>query len=330
MLQIFRNFQLPTVLFVFFYLLVLGANSWIYPHELVATTTTLPSTLGRWLSQWVVHPTANRVAFMVLVFLQALVLNALVNQFRLAKQSTFIPAIAFIWMHFIGDTLDVCSPVVLANGFVLWAVYQLWSSGEKRVSLGVVFNIGFAAAMAALCYHGYMVLLLWVLLGWLLVRAFDPQEFILLLGGFLVPFFLMGTYQFVQDNLKQWWLEEIVAHYTQWTAYYTESATWLISLGLVGVVSIFALSQWSAIQFKTNTREKKAQQSTLLLLLLIGLSFLMQAQLYAYHFVVFAVPLGILFGLALQAPKSRALAEILHLLLFLVAIGLQYRQFFFA
>lgn len=326
MLQLFRNAQLPTALFVLGYLLLLSLNTWLYPHP---TTESLPSTLGKWLIQWFQSPNINRIAFVGVVFIQALVLNTWVNQFRLTKSTSFIPAVTFIWLHFIGSTSDVCSTVILGNCFVLWSLHQLWSSGEKRASLGTIFNIGFAAAMAALCYHGFVVLLLWIILGWLLVRAFDVQEFILLVGGYVVPFFLMGTYHFVNDNLANWWQEEIIAHYTQWATPYTQDMTWMISLGMVVFLVFIALTQWGAIQFKTNVREKKAQQSVLLLAVLMGLSFLVQTPIHIHHFLVFAVPLGILYSLSLLSFKSHAWAEILHLLLLLVVIGLQYRAFFF-
>lgn len=329
MLQLFRNYQLPTVLLVLGYLLLLSLNTWLYPHDLLATVDDLPSSLGRWLMQWLSHPTINRIAFVVLVFFQALAANALVNYFKLAKQSTFIPAIGVILMYFVGGQLDVCSPVVLANCFLVWALQQLWMSGEKRVSLGVIFNIGFATAMAALCYHGYSVLFLWMILAWMLVRAFDPQEFILLLGGYGVPFFLMGTYHFLNDDLGVWWQQEVVQHYIRLVAHYSQDPTWFLSVGLMAFVLLLGLFQWGAIQFKTNAREKKAQQSVLLLAVILCFSFLLQAELYTYHFLVFAVPLGILFSLSVQAFQSRAWAELLHLLLLLSVIGLQYRQFFF-
>lgn len=326
MLQLFRNAQLPTALLVLGYLLLLSLNTWFYPHPI---TEPLSSTLGQWLSQWFQSPSINRFAFVGIVFIQALVLNTWVNQFRLTKSSSFIPAVTFIWMHFIGSTSDVCSTVVLANCFVLWSLHQLWSSGEKRASLGTIFNIGFAAAMAALCYHGFMLLFIWIILGWLLIRAFDVQEFILLVGGYLVPFFLMGTYHFVNGNLVNWWQEDIITHYTQWVTPYSQDVTWMVSLGLVVFLLLIALIQWGAIQFKTNAREKKAQQSVLLLAILMGLSFLVHPPMHIPHFLVFAVPLSILYSLSLQSFKSRAWAEILHLLLLLVVIGLQYRTFFF-
>lgn len=329
MLQLFRNYQIPTVLLVLLYLLVLSTNLWLYPHSLLSTVDDLPSTLGQWLMSWLTNSGTNRIFFTLIVWVQALVLNGLVNQFRLAKHTTFIPAILFILMHFTGPELDICSPVVFANGFLIWCLHQLWRSGEKRVPLGVIFNIGFTAAMAALCYHGFFVLLFWVMLAWVVVRSFDPQEFILLLGGFGVPFFLMGTYHFVNDNLGNWWSQELGVHYRELQVYYTQEATWPITVGLLAIGALIVLVQWSSIQFKTTTREKQAIQATLLLALVLGFSFLVQAQLYSYHFVVFAVPFGILLSLALQSMKSYAMAEMLHLLLFLGIIGLQYHRFFF-
>ncbi len=265
----------------------------------------------------------------MLLLLQAGIVNLLVNEFRLAKHYSYVPAIAFILVHFAGADIDVCSPVMLGNCFMLWALFCLFQSYEKRVSLAVIFNIGFATAMAALCYHGFIVYFIWMVLAVLILRSFDPQEFILLLGGFFVPFFLLGTYHFINDNLGYWFYTELGQHYQQMTVHYDNNLSLYVLIGLMVAPIILALLQLQTLHFKTTSREKKYINVVLIMPFVGLLSFLVQSNLYAYHFLVLAIPVAILLSLVLQSFKSLALAELLHLVIFMLALGLQYQQFFF-
>lgn len=329
MLQLFRNNQIFTVLFVLIYALVFSVNTWLYEGISFASFEQLPSTIGIWLIDWVDNPISNRITFILLLLLQAFVVNLLVNHFRLAKHSSYVPAMAYILVHFAGVGIDICSPVMLANCFILWALYSLLCSYEKRVSLATVFNIGFATAMAALCYYGFIVYSVWMILALLLLRSFDPQEFIILLGGFFVPFFLLGTYHFINSNLGHWLNTEIWVHYQQMMVHYDTTIGLYLLVGFFASPVLLALLQLQTLHFKTTAKEKKYINMVLWMPFIGALSFLFQSHLYAYHFLVLAVPAAILLSLVLQSFKSLALAELFHLILFMLALGVQYQQFFF-
>ncbi|MGH1338427.1 MAG: hypothetical protein ACRBFS_20095 [Aureispira sp.] len=329
MLQLFRNNQIFTVIFVLIYALVFSVNTWLYEGISLASFEQLPSTIGAWLVDWVDSPMTNRLTFIVLLLVQAFIVNLLINHFRLAKQHSYVPAVTYILVHFAGVGIDICSPVMLANSFMLWAFYSLLCSYEKRVSLATIFNVGFATAMAALCYYGFIVYGLWIMLALFLLRSFDPQEFIILLGGFFVPFFLIGTYHFVNSNLGNWFHTEIWAHYQQMTVHYDTTIGLYILIGFFVTPVILALLQLQTLHFKTTSKEKKYITMVLWMPLIGVFSFLFQSDLYAYHFLVLALPISILLSLVLQSFKSLALAELFHLVLFMLALGVQYQQFFF-
>ncbi|MFK7798829.1 MAG: hypothetical protein AB8E82_15365 [Aureispira sp.] len=329
MLQLFRNNQIFTVIFVLIYALIFSINTWLYDGTALTSFEQLPSTIGNWLIDWVRSPGINRIAFVILLLVQAFVVNFLVNEFKLAKQYSYVPAIAYILTHFSGVDLDICSPVILGNCFLLWALYSLFLSYAKRVSLAIIFNIGFATAMAALCYHGFVIYFWWMLIGILLLRAFDPQEFIILLGGFFVPFFLLGTYHFINDNLSNWLHTEIWMHYQQMTVHYDNTLSLYVLIGLFITPVVLALFQIPTLHFKTTIREKKYINAVLWMPIIGVFGFFLQSHLYTYHFLTLAIPVAILLSLVLQSFKSIGLAELLHLVFFMLALGVQYQQFFF-
>lgn len=329
MLQLFRDNQIFTVIFVIVYFLIFSTNIWLYPNEQLILLEELPSTLSAWMLEWVKNPVSNKIAFSILLLVQAFVLNAIVNEFKLAKQYSYITAVCYILLNFSYVNIDYCSPTLVGNTFLLWSLYSMFASYEKRVSMGTIFNIGFGAAVAALLYHGFMVYLLWIIVGLLIVRSFDLQEFILLLMGFFTPFFLMGTYHFVGGNFDLWLAEELFEHYSNFVVHYNTD----LGLYLIGIILILpfllALGNLQNIYFKTTSKEKKYINVVLLMPVVAGLSFLAQDHLYSYHFGLFFIPISILLSITVQSYKSLALAEGIHFVFFMMCIGIQYQSFFF-
>lgn len=278
---------------------------------------------------WISHPINNKIAFSVLLLLQAFTVNAIVNNFKLTKQYSYITAICFILLHFSYSNIDSCSPPMLANTFLLWSLYSMCSSYEKRVSLGTIFNIGFSAAIATLFYNGFACYFFWIVAGLLIVRSFDLQEFILLIAGFFIPFLLLGTYHFLGDNLEQWIDQELMLHYSNMIVHYETNLMLYLLLGILTLPILLAIGNLQGLYFKTTAKEKKYINVVLFMPFMALLSFLFQADLYASHFILFIIPLSILLSIALQSYKSLAAAEAVHFVLFMLCLGIQYQTFFF-
>lgn len=329
MLQVFRDNQFLTVIFVFLYFGVFGANILLYPNLNLDNFQELPSTWGQLLMSWISLPLLNQICFSLLILIQAFTINALVNQYKLSKEYSFITAVCFIVLHFTYPNIDSCSPPVVANTFLLWALYSLLGSYDKKVSLGTIFNIGFAVAIAALIYHGCIVYFLWAVFGLLIIRSFDLQEFILLVSGFFIPFFLLGAYHFLGNNFDNWWQNTIGVHYSNMNVLYDSNTSLYIMLAILVIPFFLALGNLQGLYEKTTTREKKYINAVLLMPIIGLLSFFVQNNLYSFHYIVFFVPISILLSISLQSYKSRVIAELIHFVLFMLCLGIQYQTFFF-
>jgi len=329
-LQIFRNNDFVTNLLALGYLAIFAANTWLYPTEQLDVLTSLPASLWGYVLPYVSDPLTNKVCFVLLVLLQAFYVNYLVGEYKLLRQQTLVTAICFMLLYFAYFDTDFCSPLLLANTFLIASLHSLLASYDKKVSLGTIFNIGFWIAIAAFCYHSYWVFILWAMIGLLIVRTFDWQEFILLLLGFVVPFFLMGTWHYVLGSYDQWISTQLGVHFGS-TQFNIDVNGWFyLMLAVLFLPYILSLLNLGGIQFKTTTREKKFIQVILLLPIIGLLSFFFQQEIHLIHFQLFIVPLGILLGLVTQSYKTALFAEAVHFLLFMICLGMQYQAFFFA
>lgn len=314
---------------VIFYLLVLSANGWIYPSDWLQSFSTVPATFLFFIQDWLETPSWNQLLFFLLILGQAYYLNFLVGAYKITRQYTNVPAICFLLLHFVHLDGDIATPIIFANTFLLGALHCVLDAYSKKASLGTIFNIGFWIGVAALFYSSYMVYIVWGIIALLVVRTFDLQEFILIILGYLIPFFLAGTWHYALDDFQQWWLVDIwgrnqaVSYSFDWNM-----QIWTM-IGLLLLPYLLAILNLGGLQFKTTTKEKKYIYVLLLLPVVGLLTFLVQSNIPGYHFYTFIVPIGILFGLVTQSYKNALWAELLHLLIFMTCMGIQYQNFFF-
>lgn len=329
MLQIFRNKQPFTGILVILYFLILGTNTWLYPISNLATFQELPSTLSLFVLNWTIDPFVNRICFSILILFQAFFLNSIVSYFKLTRDFTFVPAICFIALHFSYPDIDCCSPVFIANTFLLWTVFSLFASYDKKASLGTIFNIGFSVSIAALFYHGYVVYFLWSVLALLIIRSFDLQEFLLLIGGIFVPFFLVGCYHYLNETLSIWLQDDIAIHWSTMNFLYDTNIALYLILGVLMVSFLLAGTNIQGLYNKTTSREKKYINAIFLMPIIGLLSFFVQNNLYSYHYLTFFVPISILLSISLLSYKNLAVSEGFHFTLFMICLGTQYQALFF-
>lgn len=329
MLKIFRDNQIFIALFVICYFVIFGANTWLYPNNNLLTIQDLPTTLGTPIYTWMSDPFINKICFSVLLLVQAFYINTIVNRYKVNKEPSFIPAICFIALHFIYTDIDCCSPVMVANTFLIWSLHSLWASYDKNAYLGAIFNAGFGVAMAALFYHGHLVFFPWVVIALLMIRSFDLQEFILILAGFFIPFFLLGTYHFLGDNLSNWISTELGINYFNSKIHISFNSIFYIAIFVLLSCFGLAISNLNGLYFKTTSREKKYINISFLMMLMACFSFLFQHNIYSYHLLIFLIPSAVLLSITLQSYKSALASELVHLILFMICMGIQYQSFFF-
>jgi hypothetical protein len=328
-LQIFRNNDFLTNILVVFYLLLLSTNIWIYPSDLIQDFSKVPATFLPTIENWLSAPAGNSILFFLLILGQAFYLNFLVGAYKITRQYTAVPAVCYILLHFIHVDADIATPIVFANTFLLGALHCILDAYSKKASLGTIFNIGFWIGTASLFYSSYMVYIIWGIIALLIVRTFDLQEFILIILGYLIPFFLAGTWHFAMGDFQGWWADIIWGNSVEsGYAFNWEITTWVM-VGLLLLPYLLAVLNLGGLQFKTTTKEKKYIYVLLLLPIIGLLTFLVQTNIPIYHFYTFVVPIGILFGLVAQSYKNALWAELIHLLVFMTCMGVQYQDFFF-
>ena len=324
MLQIFRNYQLPTSILLLFYSLIFYIALWLYP---VAVSVSEQSTGLCHL----IYKTTNgmgsvgaKLLFLALTWIQALLLNQAANNSRIAKHNTYIHGLCYLLVLYGLNASFILSPIIFANTFIILALYNLLQSYEKNISMIRIFNLGLWLGLAGLFYFSTVSLLIWAIFALIIIRGIDLREIFIVISGFFLPFIWITVFHYLNDNLALWWATSVQA---QWGILLDFSVTPLfyLQLGILSLVLLWTLLNWQGLQFKTTLREQKYLQSLFLMPIVLGVSLFCQKSIQSEHIALWIIPISLFLSFNLQTIKRVAIAEFMHLFFLIASILVVYQ-----
>lgn len=140
------------------------------------------------------------IAFIIL-FLEAILLNSIVNRFRILNGNNYFPAFCFLLFSSFFKEWNVFSAPLITNLLVLAILFQSFQLYNTDQSRSKSFSLGFLSGLASLLYMPLLGLLLLVWIALLLTRPFRPAEWILAIMGILCPYYFLITILFLAGSL---------------------------------------------------------------------------------------------------------------------------------
>ncbi len=135
-----------------------------------------------------------RVLAAFLLLLQALNLNFIFNQFQVFAQKTYLPALFYLVAGSFFFDLDMLSPLLLGQTFVVYSLRYLIVVSKEGSSNQKLFKAGFFIGLAALSYLPFTFFLLVAYFSVSFFASNSFRSFLLLLCGFFFPFAVVATY----------------------------------------------------------------------------------------------------------------------------------------
>jgi Family of unknown function (DUF6427) len=267
-----------------------------------------------------------QILALVLVFIQAWLTNAIVNEYQLLPESTWYPAVFFLILSSFSPEMQTLSPILMGNTFFMIALIETFRSYKNLQTADTIFNIGFWIAVASMFYASYWVFLIWGLLGITLLRNFKLEETLILIIGFFVPYFLLCVYFFWTNGLGLFLKTEVWGHFGFFN--FNLALTWQHLV----VVIVWAISLASAILNASSFYDKtsiQAQRSIQLLFWAMGLvvvSLFTQAKIDINHLLLFLVPLSVFTASTFLQVRKTMYAEFAFIVFVFVMLVFQYQE----
>lgn len=262
----------------------------------------------------------------LLLFVQALILVTIDFRHKLSKEPTLFSGVFLILVSSISVPFLHLSPYYFANVFLLLGLSSVLSVYRKSDVTGGIFNAGFFVALASLFVPTYILFIFLIYAALNLLRGFNLVERIMVILGVITVYFLAFVLFFWSNDTAHLWELQWVQAF-DFLSIRGGNAFTLIHLGLLFsllLLSIFFRGQIVGKKIMQVQRKIDIFYWGMLITLLV---VVFQAEIQENTFLVVAPFLGLLLGIQFGAMKSNV-AELLHLLLFILVLLLQFRPFF--
>lgn len=313
MLSLFRRNLFINLIFLALLAIVLLAYHLIMPSEVTILATN--SIFGDIFNLREGSTILKVGLTLVLLLIQAFLVNDIVIKHKLSRALSTIPAAVFLLFCAWVLSQQVYHPILIANTFFILSLNSLFKVYKKFQPIINIFNSGFWLALSTCFYTPYLLFLIVLLLGLLSLRNINLRETLQMLIGLLTPFFLMGTVFFYFDMMDSFspFTRNIVS-IPQVSFENPMTLTKPIILLLLIFLSIFFNSE---IKKKKKFDAIKKIELAYWTFLIALLAVFFGDPIHEMHLLMASVPIGICYGLVLESSSNKILKEFM----FLLAVG---------
>jgi hypothetical protein len=184
-------------------------------------------------------------------------------------------------------------------------LYKLINIYRKENQTVTIFDLGFSISVAALIGAHFITLLIFLIIALLILRSLLFKEWINMLIGLFVPFFLVGTWWFYNDmwsNYTHSFFNNLHFHTKPYIKYsisfYAATITTIIAI----LSSYFLLN---SVQLSRLVMVRKFFNLQFHLVWIVGLSWFLNADKSFSQFYLWAIPISFYFAYYLCVEKKK-------------------------
>lgn len=185
-------------------------------------------------------PWIFKISAFICVTLQALMINALLNNTEVFSKISHVPALIYVILGSMISHRGGMEPFIFSNFFILMALRSALQVYHQNSAIGITFNIGFWIGMAALFEPVCLILIIPAIVSVLILRAADWRELLFIIIGAGLPFVMLWTLFFVLDQSLQ--LPEAYFQFKFNSLPYSDDPlfiSFLIIMGLIVLQSLY-------------------------------------------------------------------------------------------
>lgn len=203
MIQFLKQKSPVNIIILFLFGIAIKLPLFLHPQPPQATDNdeNLYHVLVNWLNGFGSPGTlAAYIAFLFL-FTQALLINYLVNEYRMMARQNDFTALAYLLVTSLLPEWNYLSSPLITCTLVLWCFALLFRLYNKQGGNSVVFNMGLLLGVCSYIYFPSASFLICFLMGLLILKPVRVNEVLLLLFGAITPYYFHAGWLFLTDQL---------------------------------------------------------------------------------------------------------------------------------
>jgi hypothetical protein len=137
-----------------------------------------------------------------LLYLQALLITYLANEYRMMTRQNYLPGMAYLMITSLLPEWSYLSAPLLTNTFIIWIFILLFRLYNAPNAKAQIYNIGLLTGISSYIYLPSACFILCILLGLMILKPFRLNEVVLFLLGCLTSYYFYAVYLFLSDRLS--------------------------------------------------------------------------------------------------------------------------------
>ena len=139
--------------------------------------------------------------YLLIVLAQAIRLNIALNNFKMFQNQHYTVAMCYVMLTGFFQEWSNISSALLANSLIIWIFLKLATLSNNPTPKTLLFNTGFISGITIIGYQPTFSLIIITFFALAIVRSFKIAEWIILLIGIIVPYYFLGSYFYLTDNI---------------------------------------------------------------------------------------------------------------------------------
>jgi hypothetical protein len=265
---------------------------------------------------------------LILILLQALLLNVLSARFRVSKEVTMFPGVFYILLTSTLPSFLHLSPVVIGNTFLIVGLSSLFNAYKKSSVAGSIFNVGFWFGMASLFYFSNFAFLLLAIFGLATLRNIRINEIFMVIVGMIAPLFLTGTIFYLLDDWSYFYQTTFINGFGFWNFEWVDHWSNYVPPVIFGILVLIVIGSANIYFQKQSIRSQKNIQILYYFIIISLLTVLMQKEVRIEQLLLLAIPLSLMLPLNFLDFRKKEIGSGIHLGWLISILFLQYRLLF--
>lgn len=252
------------------------------------------------------------ISFLTVV-IGALFLNFVTISQEITTKTNYLPAFLYILFAFSSTTKNNLQPLLVANLFILPALYFLISSYRQAVALSAFYKAGFFLGIASFFYTPYIIVFPIAFIAILLFKSFNWREWVVLSFGLITPVYFYITLNYLTTSSNPPAFEFLKNNITNFQKPIISEYYILYNLFTV-IVLFLAIFHYFNKGLGNKIKTVKIKY-VILWMLLLSIVLMFNKQTSDMVFLPSIIPLSIIIGDYLSEIKKLKIANTLLLLL---------------
>ena len=248
----------------------------------------------------------NFIFEVVLVSFSAIYLNIICNKHEVLYKNSYLPALVYALFISAHPAFISFHPIHFVNLILLRVLDKSFSLIKSGNITSAIFDSSFLAGLAALIYFPAVIIIPIMIISITIIRPFNIREWLILIIGFLLPFFFISVWMFWTNNLM-FFLKNYSDRFKEVQPHLSvvSNPKLLLLICIFGLWLAIGLLKLRINYFKNVIRTRIVQQILFLFLLFISISFLLQREITIIHFSFLVIPVSVFCAYYLLATKKR-------------------------